>query len=60
MSFMGLTACLVVYPITVNNFAVLFNCMPADRSSESMMVSVLKHQVSWLKLGTLEPKAGKI
>ena len=32
------TACLVVNPITVGNFAFLFNCMPVDRTSDSMMV----------------------
>ena len=28
------SACLVVNPITVNNFAVLFNCMSVGRGSE--------------------------
>ena len=32
------TACLVVNPITVDNFAFLFNCMPVGRTSDSMMV----------------------
>ena len=32
------TACLVVNPITVGNFAFLFNCMPVGRNSDSMMV----------------------
>ena len=32
------TACLVVNPMTVGNFAFLFNCMPVDRTSDSMMV----------------------
>ena len=32
------TACLVVNPITVDNFAFLFNCMPVDRTSDSMTV----------------------
>ena len=30
------TACLVVNPITVGNFAFLFNCMPVGRTSGSM------------------------
>ena len=30
-------ACLVINPITVDNFAVLFNCTPVDRASDSMM-----------------------
>ena len=32
------TACLVVNPITVGNFAYLFNCTPVGRTSDSMMV----------------------
>ena len=32
------TACLVINPITVGNFAFLFNCMPVGRTSDSMMV----------------------
>ena len=32
------TACLVVNPITVGNFAFLFNCTPVDRTSDSMTV----------------------
>ena len=32
------TACLVVNPIKVGNFAFLFNCMPVGRPSDHMMV----------------------
>ena len=32
------TACLVVNPITVGNFAFLFNCTQVGRTSDSMMV----------------------
>ena len=32
------TACLVVNPITVGNFAFLLNCTPAGRTSDSMAV----------------------
>ena len=32
------TACLVVNPITVGNFAFLFNCTPVGRTSDSMKV----------------------
>ena len=31
------TACLVVNPLTVNNFADLFNCTPVGRASDIMM-----------------------
>ena len=30
------TTCLVVNPITVGNFALLFNCTPVGRTSDSM------------------------
>ena len=32
------TACLMVNPITVGNFAFLFNCTPVGWTSDSMMV----------------------
>ena len=32
------TACLVVNPITVGNFAFLFNCTSVIRTSDSMMI----------------------
>ena len=31
------SACLVINPITVDNFAALFNCTPVYRASDSMM-----------------------
>ena len=37
MNIMRQTACLVVNPITVNNFADLFNCTPVDRASDLML-----------------------
>ena len=37
MSVMLQTACLVVNPITVNNFADLFNCTPEVRASDLMI-----------------------
>ena len=33
------SVCLVITPITVDNFAALFNCMQVDRASDSMMVT---------------------
>ena len=38
LNVMRLSACLVINPITIDNFAALFNCTPVDRASESMMV----------------------
>ena len=32
------SACLVINPITVDNFIALFDCTPVDRASDSMMV----------------------
>ena len=37
ISIMRQSACLVVNPITVNNFASLFNCTPVGRASDSVM-----------------------
>ena len=31
------SACLVIYPITVDGYAALFNFKPVDRASDSMM-----------------------
>ena len=33
------SACLVMNPITVDNFAAFFNCTPVDRTPDSMMAS---------------------
>ena len=35
-----ITACLVVNPITVGNFAFLFKCTPVGRTSDSMTVLI--------------------
>ena len=37
INIMQQSACLVFNPITVNNFASLFNCTPVGRASDSMM-----------------------
>ena len=37
ISIMRQSACLVFNPITVNDFASLFNCTPVGRASDSMM-----------------------
>ena len=38
INIMRQSACLVFNPITVNNFASLFNCTPVGRASDSMVV----------------------
>ena len=37
LNTMRQSAYLVINPITVDNFAALFNCMPVDRASDSLM-----------------------
>ena len=37
LNVMRKSACLVINPITVDNFAALFNCTLVDRASDSMM-----------------------
>ena len=37
LRIMRKSACLVINPITVDNFAVLFNSTPVDRGSDSMI-----------------------
>ena len=36
LNVMRQSSCLVINPITVDNFAALFNCTPVDRASDSM------------------------
>ena len=42
LNVMRQSACLVINPITVDNFAALFNCTSVDRASD------LKLHFSWL------------
>ena len=37
LNVMRQSACIVINPITVVNFAALFNCTPLERASDSMM-----------------------
>ena len=41
------SVCLVFNPITVNNFASIFNCTPAGRASDSMMALTKGIYFSW-------------
>ena len=38
LNVMQQSACLVLNPIMVDNYASFFNCMPVGRASDSMMV----------------------
>ena len=37
LNVMRQSVCLVINPITVDNFVAPFNCTPVDRASDSMM-----------------------
>ena len=37
LNVMRQSACLVINPIKVDNFAAFFNCTPVDRAADSMM-----------------------
>ena len=37
LNVMRQSSCLFINPITVDGYAALFNCMPVDRASVSMM-----------------------
>ena len=37
VNVMRQSACMVINPTTVNNFAALFNCMPVGRNSDCMI-----------------------
>ena len=39
LNVMRHSACLVINPITVYNFAALFNCTPVDWASDSIMMA---------------------
>ena len=47
INIMRQSACLVFNPITVNNFASLFNCTPVGRASDSMMAPTKAIYFSW-------------
>ena len=50
LNVMRQSACLVINTITVDNFAALFNCTPADRASDSMMARFKAINLSGLGL----------
>ena len=43
LNVMRQPACLVINPITVDNFAAFYNCTPVDRASDSMMAPTLSY-----------------
>ena len=42
LNVMRQSACLGINPITVDDYAALFNCTPVDRASDSMMAPTQK------------------
>ena len=48
LNVMKQSACLVINPITIDNFAAFFNCTPVDRASDSMMDRPKAIHFSWL------------
>ena len=48
INVMRQSVCLVINPITVDDYATLFTCTPVDRASDSMMSSPKAIHFSWL------------
>ena len=47
LNVMRQSACLVINPITVDNFAALIHCTPVERASDSMMAVLTAFHFSW-------------
>ena len=43
LNVMRQSACLVINPITVDDYATLFNCSSVDRASDSMIASTYSY-----------------
>ena len=43
LNVMRQSACLAISPITVDNFAALFNCTPVDRAVDSLIALTLSY-----------------
>ena len=52
------SACLLVNPITLDNFAAIFNCTPVDRASDSMMARTKHYSYQSMRTGTLSSVVG--
>ena len=42
------SACLVSYPVMVENYAAFFNCTPVGQASDSVMAHLKAVHLSWL------------
>ena len=58
MAFIRQSACLVINPITVDNFAALFNCTPVDWASDSMMTPTISYSFKLVGTGALSSVVG--
>ena len=52
LNVMRQSACLVINPVTVDGYATLFNCMPVDRASDSMMAPTKSYSFYLVEIGT--------
>ena len=51
-------SCLLVNPITLDNFAAIFNCTPVDRASDSMMARTKHYSYQLIGTGTFSSVVG--
>ena len=51
-------ACLLVNPITLDNFAAVFNCTPMDRASDALMARTKQYSDQLIGTGTLSSVVG--
>ena len=58
LAFMRQYAGLLVNPIALDNFAAIFNCMPVDRASDSMMARTKHYSYQLIGTGTLSSVVG--
>ena len=58
LALMRQSACLLVNPITLDNFAAICNCTPEDRASGSMMARTKHYSYQLIGTGTLSSVVG--
>ena len=59
LALMRQFACLLVNPITLDNFVAIFNCTPvADRASDAMMARTKHYSYQLIGTGTLSSFVG--
>ena len=58
LALMRQFACLLVNPITLDNFAAIYNCTPVDQASDSMMAGTKHYSYELIGTGTLSSVVG--